>query len=114
MIRKEDSVDYISISVPDMNDSFSRVVLGRTSYQMRFTWNDTAGRWMWGIYTADRTPIVEGVRIVPSLPLNLFVGRPGLPAGAFGVITELEAVRRRDFIEGNAQFVFIPAQDTKK
>ena len=79
-------MEYTIISVPDMNDSFSRVVLGGTSYQMRFTWNDTAGRWMWGL----------------------------LPAGAFGVITELEAVGRRDFIEGNAQFVFIPAQDSKK
>lgn len=103
-------MEYTAISVPDMNDSFSRVVLGGTAYLIRFTWNDNAGRWMWGIYTPDRTPIIEGVRVVPSFPLNIFCGRPGLPAGAFGVITEQEAVGRKDFIEGNAQFVFISAE----
>lgn len=103
-------MEYTIISVPDMNDSFSRVVLDSTAYQMRFTWNETAGRWMWGIYTSDRTPIIEGVKMVPSTPLNLFCGRPGLPNGAFGVITELEAVGRQDFINGNAQFVFIPSE----
>lgn len=92
-----------------MNDSFSRVVLNGTAYQIRFTWNDTAGRWMWGLYEADRTPIIEGVRVVPSFPLNLFCGRPGLPAGAFGAITELEVIGRNDFVDGNAQFVFFPA-----
>lgn len=33
-------MDYITIAVPDMNDSFSRVVLSGTAYQMRFTWLD--------------------------------------------------------------------------
>lgn len=102
-------MEYTIISVPDMNDSFSRVVLDGTAYQMRFTWNDTAKRWMWGLYTSDRTPIIEGVKIVPSFPINLFCVRPGLPAGAFGAITELESIGRNDFIDGNAQFVFIPA-----
>lgn len=35
---------------------------------------------------------------------------PGLPSGAFGVISEQETVGRKDFINGNAQFVFIPAE----
>ena len=102
-------MEYTIITVPDMNDSFSRVVLAGTAYQMRFTWNDTAKRWMWGLYTADQTPIIEGVKIVPSFPINLSCGRPGLPDGAFGAITELAAIGRGDFSNGNAQFVFIPA-----
>ena len=90
-------MDYITIAVPDMNDSFSRVVLNGTAYLMRFTWNDTAQRWMWGLYTTDRTAIMP-------------YGHLGLPAGAFGAISELEAVGRQDFLNGNAQFVFMPAQ----
>ena len=103
-------MDYITITVPDMNDSFSRVVLAGTSYQIRFTWNDTANRWMWGLYTMDRAPIIEGVKIVPSFPVNLPYGHLGLPEGAFGAITELPAIGRQDFLTGDAQFVFIPAQ----
>ena len=81
-------MDYITIAVPDMNDSFSRVVLNGTAYLMRFTWNDTAQRWMWGLYTTDRTAIIEGVKVVPSFPINLPYGHLGLPAGAFGAISE--------------------------
>ena len=36
-------MDYITIEVPDMNDSVSRIVLNNTAYQIRFTWNDTGG-----------------------------------------------------------------------
>lgn len=103
-------MDYITIAVPDMNDSFSRVVLNGTAYLMRFTWNDAAQRWMWGLYTTDRTAIIEGVKVVPSFPINLPYGHLGLPAGAFGAISELEAVGRQDFLNGNAQFVFMAAQ----
>lgn len=73
-------MDYITIAVPDMNDSFSRVVLSGTAYQMRFTWLDAPQRWMWGLYTSDRQPIIEGVRVVPSFPLNLPYGHLDLPA----------------------------------
>lgn len=72
-------MDYITIAVPDMNDSFSRVVLNGTAYLMRFTWNDTAQRWMWGLYTTDRTAIIEGVKVVPELPHQFAIRPPGAP-----------------------------------
>ena len=72
-------MDYITIAVPDMNDSFSRVVLNGTAYLMRFTWNDTAQRWMWGLYTTDRTAIIEGVKVVPSFPHQFAIRPPGAP-----------------------------------
>ena len=103
-------MDYITITVPDMNDSFSRVVLSGMAYQMRFTWLDAPKRWMWGLYTSDRQPIIEGIRVVPSFPFNLPYGHLDLPAGAFGAISELESIGREDFLNGNAQFVFMPAQ----
>ena len=36
-------MDYTVIEVPDMNDSVSRISLQGSQYQLRFTWNDTAG-----------------------------------------------------------------------
>ena len=75
-------MEYTVIAVPDMNDSFSRVVLGGQAFQIRFTWNDTAQRWMWGLYTTERVPIIEGVRVVPSFPLNLpYAHSAGLSIG---------------------------------
>ena len=111
-------MDYFVIEVPDMNDSFSRVVLNGTAYLMRFTWNDTAQRWMWGLYTTDRTagvmdslgtPLLLGVKMVPQFPLNLLFGRDDMPSGIFAVLTEKESVGRQDFADGTARFVFVPA-----
>ena len=45
-------MDYITIAVPDMNDSFSRVVLSGTAYQMRFTWLDAPQPSTSEIYTS--------------------------------------------------------------
>lgn len=86
-------MDYITIAVPDMNDSFSRVVLNGTAYLMRFTWNDTAQRWMWGLYTTDRTAIIEGVKVVPELPHQFAIRPPGAPGG--GLRCHLRAGGRR-------------------
>ena len=99
----------LNITVPDMNDSFSRVVLGGTQYFIRFTWNDTAQRWSFGFYTIQKEPLVQGQRIVPQFPLNLQIVDESFPAGAFGVITDLERVGRDDFNNGRAAFVFLTA-----
>lgn len=34
-------MEYTIITVPDMNDSVSRIVLNGTAYLIRFTYNDT-------------------------------------------------------------------------
>jgi len=99
----------LEISVPDFNDSFSRIVLGGTQYLIRFTWNDTAQRWSFGLYTTQKNPLAVGLRMVPEFPLNLQIKDAGFPAGAFGVITALTSVGRQDFLEGRASFVFMPA-----
>lgn len=102
-------MDYIIISVPDLNDSVSRVVLNGTVYQIRFTWNDTEQRWYFSLATSQNAPIVQMVKIIPGFPLNLFLGRDDMPNGIFGVLTNLDAVGRKDFIDGKAQFFFAPA-----
>ena len=47
---------YTIIAVPDMNDSVSRIVLNGTVYQIRFTYNDTEGRWYFGLNDAQGAP----------------------------------------------------------
>ena len=100
---------YTIIEVPDMNDSTSRITLRGRQYQIRFTWNDTGGFWTFGLLDALGAPLLIGVRIVPQFPLNLFYGSQELPVGVFAALTELESIGRSDFLNGKAQFVFIPA-----
>ncbi len=101
-------MDYTIIEVPDMNDSVSRITLKGKLYQLRFTWNDTGGFWTFGISDSLGNPIRVGVRIVPQLPLNLFWGTDEMPFGVFAALSELEEIGRTDFVEGRAQFIFIP------
>lgn len=102
-------MDYIIIEVPDMNDSVSRISLLGKPYQLRFTWNDTGGYWMLGVMDSLGTPLLLGVKIVPQFPLNLLFDREDMPNGIFAVLTEKESVGRQDFVDGTAQFVFVPA-----
>ena len=92
-------MDYTIIAVPDMNDSVSRIVLNGIVYQIRFTYSDAQG-----------APIVRMVKIVPSFPLNLFMGHDNMPYGVFGCMSNQDVVGRGDFNNGTAKFVFIPAQ----
>lgn len=102
-------MDYIIIEVPDMNDSISRIVLLGKQYQIRFTWNDTGGFWSFGLMDSLGTPLLIGTKIVPQFPLNLFYGTENIPLGVFAALTEKVRIGRQDFVNGKAQFVFIPA-----
>ena len=85
-------VDYITIAVPDMNDSFSRVVLNGTAYLMRFTWNDTAQRWMGALHhRPDRHH--RGGQGGAELPHQFAIRPPGAPGG--GLRCHLRAGGRR-------------------
>ena len=101
-------MDYIIIEVPDANDSISRVVLAGTAYQIRFTYNGRGDYWKFSLLDTQSNPIVQGVKIVPNFPLNIFCGVAKLPFGVFGVMSKLDHVGRQDFADGNAQFVFAP------
>lgn len=101
-------MERLEIYVPDMNDSFSRVILDGTEYLLRFTWNDTKQRWYFGIYTVLREPIVQGLKLVPQFPVNMQYIDKRLPSGVFGVYTNLEAIGRSDFADKKAIFAYIP------
>lgn len=96
------------ISPPDLNDSFSRVILDNTAYLIRFTWNEYGQFWTFGLYTSLKEPIVQGIKIVPHYPLNLQYTDNRMPLGVFGVYTEKEQVLRDDFKDGTAVFAYIP------
>ena len=99
------------ISVPDHNDSFSRVVLDGVQYQIRFTWNETAKRWSFGLYTMQKEPIAVGIRLVPRFPLNLQIVDERIPTGVFGVYSDLKSVGRYDFLSGKAIFTYISRKE---
>ncbi len=101
-------MDYISIEIPDMNDSVSRIVLNGTVYLIRFTYTDTKDYWKFGIYSSTNEPILVGAKIVPNFPLNLFCAASGLPDGIFGAVSNNDRIGRQDFVNGDAEFRFYP------
>ena len=99
------------IEVPDYNDSFSRVVLGDTEYLLRFTWNESVKFWNLGVYDIEENPIATSIKVLPNCPLSIWHMNSQMPFGEFGVITDLDRIGRNDFINGKAQFVYIPYAD---
>ena len=102
----------LEIAVPNLNDSFSRVVLDNKQYLIHFTWNMEDRRWSFGLYTIQKEPIAVGIKIVPNFPLNLQIMAEDFPAGVFGVYTSLENIGRDDFMNGKAVFAYISAIQT--
>lgn len=100
----------IEIAVPNLNDSFSRVVLDGKQYLIRFTWNDTVRRWSFGLYTMLKEPLAVGLRMVPQFPLNLQIVDGDFPTGVFGVYSDLDTVGRYDFRDGKAVFAYVPGE----
>ena len=99
----------IDISVPDMHDSFSRVVLDGVQYLVRFTWSMAGERWHFGLYTMQREPLATGIKLVPRFPLNMQIVDDRFPAGVFGVYSDFDHIGRNDFIQGRAAFSYISA-----
>lgn len=93
---------------PDKNDSFTRIVLEGEEYLFRFSYNYVGGFWTMGIYQNESTPIVSGVKIVPTFPVNWYFRQYiELPKGILAVITKLDKIGRNDFVDGNARFVYV-------
>ena len=99
-------ISTIQIEVPDLNDSFSRISLLGRVYYLRFTWSDTASRWLFGLFDDKREPIYQGVKLVPNYPVNLITGTDNGPDGIFYAKCDAEAIGRSDFLTGKATFHF--------
>ena len=85
------------ITVPDYNDSFSRVVLAGKEYLIRFSYNFSGDYWTFGIFDHNQNPYVQGIKIVPNSPLNFFSLCHGLPEGLFGALSAKQNIGRNDF-----------------
>lgn len=105
-------IDYIR--VPDMNDSFSRVILCRQEYLIRFSYNGTYDYWTFGVYDKSKNILLQQRKIVPLAPLTHFDVSVSIPQGIFGCFTNLRKVGRMDFSNGNAEFAFIPWEDLEE
>lgn len=103
-----------SIRVPDMNDSFSRVVLCRKEYLLRFVYNGTYDYWTFGVYDMERNALLQQRKIVPLSPLTHFDVSVGIPQGVFGCFSRLAHVGRDDFRTGRAEFAFLPWEDLEE
>ena len=101
----------IQISVPDKNDSLSRIVLSQKDYLIRFFYNMTYDYWSFGLSDIEGTPIIGLLKIVPLSPLTHFYRSVKLPDGIFGAITDRDHIGRNDFLNGNAQFLYIPWEE---
>lgn len=99
------------IQVPDLNDSFTRVVLCRQEYLIRFTYNGEHDYWTFGVYDTQKNILLQHRRIVPMAPLTHFDTSVHIPQGVFGCFTRLKRIGRKDFAAGNAEFAFIPWAD---
>lgn len=100
-------MNRIYITVPDMNDSFSRIIILGVEYLIRFSYNDTYDFWSFGLYYPDETPIFQNIKIVPRFPLNLFAGVGNMPNVYFACSSKLEQIGRNAFKEESAKFYYI-------
>lgn len=100
-------MDYLFIEVPDMNDSFSRIVLQGTSYFIRFTYNHSMDCWNFGLYDMQKEPIIQGIKMIPNYPLTRSYTTANIPNGQFRVFSNLRRVGRNDFKIGAATFAFV-------
>ena len=96
------------IKVPDMNDSMSQLSIDGKVYGLRFTYNGRHDYWSFGLYDEDGKPIIAMTRLVPNFPIFHFYRFKSIPDGIFGCISKLDKVGRQAFIEGTAEFVYIP------
>lgn len=98
------------IEVPNENDSVSRVMLDGKEYLIRFTYNAAYDYWSFSLYEKEQ-PILLMLKIVPVSPLTHFYTDAALPKGIFGAFTNLPRIGRNDFVDGKADFAYIPAAD---
>lgn len=102
------------IEVPDMNDSISALSIDEKEYGLRFTYNEKYDYWSFGLYDEDDIPIIAMTRIVPNFPILHFYTETDIPDGIFGCISDLDTVGRNAFVDGTAEFVYIPNSELEE
>ena len=96
----------IIISVPQLNDSLSRIVLDGKECFLRFSWNTEGEFWSFAIWKSWDTALVSGIKVVPNYPLTETVNASGMPQGVFAALSNKTAIGKEDFWNGLASFVY--------
>lgn len=104
----------VYITVPNMNDSVSRIVLNGEQYGIRFTYNDTHDYWSFGLYDGLGNPLAIGIKIVPGIVLNMFFGVREMPKGVFYTRTKLDRIGKDAFQCGDAHFAWLSLAELKE
>lgn len=100
-------MDGVIIAVPDLNDSFSRIVLDGKAYLIRFTYNHSLDYWTFGLYTVLKEPIIQYIKIVPNYLLTRNYTVQDLPNGYFFALSGKERIGKNDFKSGVARFLYL-------
>ena len=100
-------IEYTAVKIPQYNDSFSRIVIRNKAYLLRFSYLRACDCWTFGVFDVQYNPIVQGIKIVPGIPLNLQYVDDRLPPVYWGVLTNLDRVGFHDFWDGKAEFVYL-------
>lgn len=95
-------------------DDAIRVRLDGPEYTLKLQWNTRIGYWSLSLFTADGTPLFEGLRLVVGVNmLRQFVGENFPPGALVAVDTQGkdEDPGRFDLVDNRVQIVYLTAED---
>ena len=101
----------IKITVPPHEDSISGITLNNERFEIRFTYNFESDYWTYGLFDVDNEVIYQGIKIVPNYILNPIGNFPDAPQGIFYCTSVHDSVKRDDFINDRAQFIFLTGDE---
>lgn len=101
------------ITIPDKNDSLVEVELDQELFFLHFSWNSVGKYWSLSIENAYNDEAISCLPILPNRYLLDYVRNEHTPLGNFIAIRNDrgDTISRSDFVEGNAEFYYIEAND---
>ena len=99
----------IKITVPDKNDSVSKISLSGRVYYLRFTYNPTFKYWSIGVYDEALSPLVALTKLVPMYPqMEVYKTYTDMPDGVIGCFSRVSKLDRNSFNNGDAVITYAP------
>ena len=102
-------MDYFKIILPTgQNDYLCRTMLDGELCVLHLSYNSTGDFWTIGFCNDEGAPIVDGIRLVPNFPLNVWYTSYSVPQGALVALSTEERITRYSFDDGSASLCYIP------
>jgi hypothetical protein len=100
---------YYKIVLPTgQNDYLCRTMLDGKLCVLHMSYNSTGDFWTVGFCDDEGTPIVDGIRIVPNFPLNIWYMSYDVPQGALFAMCSEGTITRYSFDNGTASLCYLP------